>query len=115
MIQTTVDVNEGDPIVSPTQPWCGDDGGPEFDHLVDAHRAGFLHVAEYVCQDDESRQVDKVLLLQQHGTSEWIQSANLERLGSIPTFQTQGSSLHFFKVNRDACRQLLGVHVVIAI
>lgn len=104
-----------DPIISPTQQWDGQEEDLEFDHLQDANRAGFFHVVEYVCQDDAPPHTGKVLLLQQEGTFEWIRNANLDRLGSIPTFRTQDTSVHFFKANKDACQQLLGVHVVMAI
>ena len=114
-IHTHVGDRPDDPIVSPTQPWHEEDADPEFDHLQDANRAGFFHVAEHVCQDDDPRQVAKVLLLQQDGTSEWIQDANLDRLGSIPAFHHQGNTLHFFKVNTEACQRLLGVQVAMAI
>ena len=115
VICTTTANNDEDPIVSPTQPWVGDDADPEFDRLQDAHRAGFFHVAEYVCQDEQPCQVGKILLIQQDGTFDWISSANLDRLGSIPTFNHQGASTHFFKVSRDASQHLLGVHAVMAI
>ena len=92
VIHTHVGDRPDDPIVSPTQPWHEEDADPEFDRLQDAHRADFFHVAEHVCQDDDPRQVAKVLLLQQDGTSEWIQGANLDRLGSIPTFHHQEHS-----------------------
>lgn len=111
VIHTDCRSGDMDPIVSPTQPWCIEEDDPEFDHLQDIQKAGFFHVAEYVCQDDEPRQKGKVLLIQQGGISD----ANLDRLGSIPMFQNQGQMLHFFKVNQDACRSLLGVHVVMAI
>ena len=74
-----------------------------------------LHVVEYVCQDVEPQQTGKVLLLQQDGTFEWIRNANLGRLGSIPSFRSHDSPVHFFKANKDACQRLLGVHVVMAI
>lgn len=61
------------------------------------------------------KQTGKVLLLQQDGTYEWISNANLDRLGSIPSFRHHESSVHFFKANKDACLKLLGVHVVMAI
>lgn len=115
VVHTDRQLVEIDPIVSPTQPWCPDEEDPVLDNLRDLHRAGFFHVAEYVCQDDEPRQKAKILLVQQDGTFEWIQDANLDRLGSIPMFQHQEQMLHFFKVNHDACRALLGVHVVMAI
>ena len=104
-----------DPIVSPTQPWIEDDEDIEFDYLQDASRTGFLHVVEYLCQDDSPRQVVKVLLLQQDGSSEWSQGANLDRLGSIPAYRSPDQDFYFFKCNRDACHQLLGIHVVMAI
>lgn len=116
VIRADMRTHEDDPIVSPTQPWNCEEVDPEFGYLQDAHRAGFFHVAEYVCQDEEPRHTAKVLLIiQQDGTSEWIRNANLDRLGSIPTFQHQDNSMHFFKVNRDACQSLLGVNVVTAI
>ena len=115
VIGTGTDHAEVDPIVSPTQPWSGYDDDPQLDQLQDAHRAGFFHVLEYVCQDDEPQRTGKVLLLQQDGTYEWINAANLDRLGSIPTFRHADSTLHFFKANKDACQRLLGVHVVMAI
>ena len=107
--------DDADPIISPTQPWDMYEADPDLDHLRDVSRAGFFHVLEYVCQDEEPLQKGKVLLLQQDGSFEWILNANLDRLGSIPTFRTHESSVHFFKVNKDACQQLLGVHVVMAI
>ena len=76
VIQTNAGAHVDDPIVSPAQPWGGEDADPEFDYLVDANRSGFFHVAEYVCQDDQPCQSGKVLLLLQDGTSEWIQGAN---------------------------------------
>ena len=114
IIHTDCRPADRDPIVSPTQPWCIEEHDPELDSLRDLHQAGFFHVAEYVCQDEEPRQKAKILLVQQDGTFEWIHDANLDRLG-IPMFQTQDQMLHFFKVNHDACRSLLGVHVVMAI
>ena len=104
-----------DPIVSPTQPWNIDEADPELDHLVDAHCNGFLHVLEHLCQDDSPLHVGKVLFLLQDGSSEWISKANLDRIGSIPTFRHQGDSVHFFQVNREACRVMLGTQVIIAI
>ena len=115
VIRTDMRNHEDDPIVSPTQPWNGEEADPEFDRLQDVHRAGIFHAAEYVCQDEEPRHAAKILLIQQDGTSEWICHANLDRLGSIPTFQYQRNSMRFFKVNRDACQSLLGVHAAMAI
>ena len=115
VVTTTSHCDEADPIVSPTQPWNGDEVGPEFDQLQDAHRAGFFHAAEHLCQDELSRRSGKVLLLYQDGLFDWISSANLDRLGSIPDFHHQGNRTHFFKVNHDACRHLLGVPAVMAI
>ena len=104
-----------DPIVSPTQPWCEQEDDPEFDFLLEAHRKGFLHVAEYVCQDVQPRAVARVLMLQQDGTFSWINQANVDRLGSIPSFQSLDMHLHFIKANHEACRTLIGVLVVLAI
>ena len=104
-----------DPIVSPTQPWLAKETDLGLDQLQDAQQAGFLHVAEYLCQDAAPRHIAKILLLQQDGTSEWINDANLDRVGSIPVFQHGEKSLHFFKVNREACQQLLAIHIVMAI
>ena len=104
-----------DPIVSPTQPWTIDEADPELDHLVDAHCNGFLHVLEHLCQDASPLHVGKVLFLLQDGSSEWISQANLDRIGSIPTFRHQGDAVHFFQVNREACRVMLGTQVIIAI
>ena len=109
------DADGADPIVSPTQPWGLDDDDPELDHLQEAMQAGFFHVVEYVCQDPEPMRIGKVLLLQQDGTFEWIRDANQDRLGSIPSFRSQGSQMYFFKANHDACQRLLGVHVIMAI
>lgn len=90
VIRTDMRTHEDDPIVSPTQPWTCDEADPEFDYyLQDAHRAGFFHVAEYVCQDEEPRHTAKVLLIQQDGTSEWIRNANLHRLRSFRPFNTR--------------------------
>ena len=106
---------QADPILSPTQPWDGEDVDLELDQLQDAHQSGFFHVAEYLCQDELPRQTAKILLLQQDGSSEWINDANLDRLGSLPVFQQANTTLHFFKANREACQQLLGIHIVLAI
>ena len=104
-----------DPILSPTQPWDGEGADPELDHLREAQQAGFLHVVEYLCQDEAPRHTAKVLLLHQDGSSEWINDANLDRLGSIPVFQQGDKALHFFKANREACQLLLGIHIVMAV
>ena len=104
-----------DPIVSPTQPWTIDEADPELDHLVEAHCNGFLHVLEHLCQDDSPLHVGKALFLLQDGSSEWISKANLDRIGSIPNFRHQGDSVHFFQVNREACRVMLGTQGIIAI
>ena len=111
-----VGTNAGDdPIVSPTQQWWDTGDDPDFDCLVDAQRSGLLHAMEYVCQDDQPRTTVRVLLLQQDGTFNWIQHANSERLGSIPSFNLEDQCMHFVKVNQEACRSLLGVQVVMAI
>ena len=104
-----------DPIVSPTQPWHIDEADLEFDHLVETNSNGFLHVLEHLCQDANPVHVGKVLFLLQDGSFEWIHLANLERIGSIPTFRFQGAPVHFFQINREACRVMLGTQVVIAI
>ena len=115
VVAASTHCDEEDPIVSPTQPWNGDDVDPAFDHLQDAHRAGFFHVAEHLCQDDLPRRAGKVLLLYQDGLFDWVASANLDRLGSIPAFHYQGNRTHFFKVNHEARQHLLGVPAVMAI
>ena len=104
-----------DPIVSPTQPWYENEADPAFDFLLEAHRKGFFHAAEYLCQDDNPRVSTQVLLLQQDGTYHWIQQANVDRLGSIPAFQVQGLAMRFIKANQEACRSLLGVPIVMVI
>ena len=115
VIRTDERAREYDPITSPTQPWCQEEDDPEFEQIQDAYRAGFFHVAEYVCQDHAPQQTGKILLLQQDGSFEWIRNANLDRLGSIPSFRDSDTSLFFIKVNRDACVRLLGVHAILAI
>ena len=115
VVRAVINAEDADPIVSPTQPWGIEDHDPELDHLQEAQQAGFFHVLEHVCQDPEPVRVGKVLLLQQDGTFEWIRDANLDRLGSIPSFHSQDSRLHFFKANQEACQRLLGVHVILAI
>ena len=115
LIATSDHCIEADPIVSPTQPWTGDEVDPEFDHLQEAHAAGFFHVAEHLCQDENPRCSGKVLLLYQDGQFDWIYSANLDRLGGIPPFRMQDRCTHFFKVNHDASVHLLGVPVIMAI
>ena len=115
IVRTGTDHIDVDPILSPTQPWEDDEVDPGLDHLVDAQQCGFLHVLEHVCQDEEPQHKGRVLFLQQDGSFEWIKDANLERLGSIPTFRYRDRVIHFFKANKEACQQLLGIHVVMAI
>ena len=74
-----------DPILSPTQPWDGEEVDIELDQLQDAHHSGFFHVAEYLCQDDYPRHTAKILLLQQDGSSEWINDAT-GPYGQHPSF-----------------------------
>ena len=107
--------NSEDPIVSPTQQWGEHDEDVEIDCLLDAHFNGFLHVIEHVCQDQQPRLTARVLLLHQDGSYNWVQHANVDRLGSIPTFQCGDQCMHFVKVNQEACRTLLGVQVILAI
>ena len=72
IVRTGTDHTDTDPILSPTQPWGGDEIDPGLDQLVDAQQCGFLHAVEYLCQDDEPQYKGRVLLLQQDGSFDWI-------------------------------------------
>ena len=115
IVRTSIDRDGFDPIVSPTQPWddLGDD--PDLDRLVEAQANGPLHVIEHVWHDGGVLGRVKVLLLQQDCTYEWIENANVERLGNIPFLHANGQHRHFFCVHEAACQSLLGTCVVIAI
>ena len=104
-----------DPIVSPTRPWTDVPEDPDFDRLVEPQANGLLHVIEHVCQDGSVLGQTSALLLQQDGTYEWIENANVERLGNIPFLPAADRHLHFFRVHEAACKTLLGTCVLMAI